>query len=545
MAGCADELSSFSDRPPRRAALGLRTDTLADTVMVLLSLSIIQRMVGFVRAILFCRWLDADALGQWDMAQNFLMLAAPVSVVALSGSFPRYAEHYLQRRQLRSVLSRTALACALLAAGAAAMMHLAGPAFSRLVFGTPECTHLVAALAASLLGMVALNYFIDLFAALRNVRLMAGLHLLHSLGFAAFGIGLLVAWQCTALSVVIAYGASLALAAGGGAWWLARNWRAIPGDAAPPPHRELWSKLLPFAGWLWLSSMMANLFAIADRYMIIHYAPGTSSQVLAQVGEYHSSRLLPVLLISLTMMITSNVTAHLAHDWEAGRRERVAARLNLMLKLFGFALCAAAVGILLVAPPLFRGFFQGKFAEGLAVLPWTLTYCVWFAMLIVAQTYLICREKAFFSSVALCAGLVANVGLNLVLLPRLGLLGAVLATTVANLVALLAVVAFNRRLGFPLDRGACLTMALPLLFCLGPWVTAAVLIALVLKASNSDGLLSAAEKREFARKMAEYWARLRTLPLLARLARGRHAWKRAEFSPLPAGPEDDAQAAPE
>lgn len=507
----AGNAASFSNDGPASGAGLLRTDTLADTVLVLLSLSVIQRLIGFCRAILFCRWLDPDELGQWDMALNFLLLAAPVSVLALTGSFPRYAEHYLRRRQLRTVLRRTIVACALLGTGAAALIHLAGRWFSQLVFGTPDRTDLVTAMAVALLATIAMHYFMDLFAALRNVRLIGVLYLANSLVFAVLGIGLLLGWQCTALSVVVAYTGAAALVAAGGAFWLVRNWRAIPGDAAPPPHRELWSKLLPFAAWTWVSSMMANLFVIADRYMIVHYTAGSTSEALARVGEYHSSRVLPSLLVSIAMILSSIITAHLSHDWEAGRRDRVAARINLILKLFGFGLAVAAVAILLIGPALFRGFFQGKYAGGLGVLPWTLTYCVWFATLIIAQTYLFCRERAYLSSIALFVGLAINVGLNLLLLPRLGLLGAVLATTAANFAALLAVAAFNHRLGFRMDLGAWLVLAVPLLFWLGPWATLAVLLVLVLDASNYDRLLSREEKRDLARRASEYWRGFRSV----------------------------------
>ena len=509
MSEYAGNAANLGDREPTGGPGLLRTDTLADTVLVLLSLSVIQRLVGFCRAILFCRWLEPDELGQWDMAFNFLLLAAPVSVLALTGSFPRYAEHYLRRGQLRTVLRRTAVACAVLGAASAVLIHLAGRWFSQLVFGTPERTDLIAVLAVALLATIAMHYFVDLFSALRNVRLISGLYLANSLIFAALGIGLLLGWQCTALSVVVAYAGAAALAAAGGMFWLVRNWRAIPGDAAPPPHRELWSKLLPFAAWTWLSSMMANLFAIADRCMIVHYSPGATSGALAQVGEYHSARVLPTLLVSIAMILAPMITAHWSHDWEAGRRDRVRARLNLALKLFGFGLAIAAAGILLVAPPLFRGFFQGKFSGGLAVLPWTLTYCVWFAAIIIAQTYLLCRERAYLSSIALFVGLAVNVGLNLLLLPRLGLLGAVLATTAANLVVLLLIATFNHRLGFRMDFGACLVLAVPLLFCAGPWVTLAVLAAIFLEACNSERVLSSEEKRELTQGAAEYWRRFR------------------------------------
>jgi len=518
MSEYAANAPSLGNREPTGGPSRLRTDTLADTVLVLLSLSVLQRLVGFGRAILFCRWLAPQELGQWDMAFNFLLLAAPVSVLALTSSFPRYAEHYSQRGQLRSMLRRTFVACALLGGAGAALVALAGPWFSQLVFGTPERADLVAVLAVALPATIAMHYFVDLFSALRNVRLIGGLYLANSLMFAALGIGLLLGWQCTALSVVVAYALATALAAAGGACWLVRNWRFLPGDAAPPPHRQFWSKLLPFAAWTWMSSMLANLFVIADRSMIVHYSSGSASDALARVGEYHSARVLPTLLVSIAMILSPMITAHWSHDWEAGRRDRVRTRLNLALKLFGFGLAIASVAILLAAPVLFRGVFQGKFVEGLAVLPWTLTYCVWFAAIIIAQSYLWCREKAYLSSLALLAGLGGNVGLNLLLLPRLGLLGAVLATTAANLLVLLLIASFNRRLGFRMDLGAWLVLLVPLLFWLGPWVTLAALAALVLQVSHSDRLLSREEKRQVGRATAEYWSRFRTLLAALRLA---------------------------
>ncbi|MFH1919512.1 MAG: lipopolysaccharide biosynthesis protein [Planctomycetota bacterium] len=496
----------------------LRTDTLADSVLILLGLTAFHRVVGFCRAILFCRWLEPEQLGQWDMAFSFLMLAAPASVLAMSGAFPRYAEHYRKRGQLRTVLKRTALACAALGLLAVAVIHLASGWFSQLIFGTPDRTDLVAVLAGSLIGMIAMNYFIDLFSALRNVRLIAGLQLVNSLAFATLGIALVLGWQCTAVSVVIAYGGACTLAAGGGTCWLLRNWHSIPGDAEPPPHRDLWSKVLPYAAWIWTTSLLANLFVIADRYMILHCSEGSASETLARVGEYHSSRVLPLIVVSIAVVLNSIFTAHLSHDWETGRRDRVAQRLNLLLKLFGFAFSAAGVLILLAAPLLFGEFFGGRFAGGLAVLPWTLTYSVWFAMMILAQNYMLCSEKAHLPSIALLGGLVVNVGLNLLLLPRLGLLGAVLATVAGNLVALLLVAALNRRLGFRMDLGTRAVLAVPLFFCLGPWATLAVLSALLFGAIHTDRFLSGDEKRELAEGVARYWQQFRGLRL---------AWKSA------------------
>ena len=121
----------------------LRTDTLADSVFLLLAISVVQRAVGFVREIFFCRWLDAEQLGEWDMAFGFLMLAAPLAVLSLPGTFGRYVERYRQQGNLRSFLRRTGLSCGALAVASAAAIGLAPSGFlnwsSALRTGWPSC----------------------------------------------------------------------------------------------------------------------------------------------------------------------------------------------------------------------------------------------------------------------------------------------------------------------------------------------------------------------------------------------------------------------
>lgn len=498
------------------SAESLRTDTLADSVLILLTLMVVQRLVGFCRAILFCRWLDPEQLGQWDMAFGFLMLAGPLSVVALTSSFGRYVEYYRKRRQLRVLLRRAAVACAGLAVVAVALIDLLPGRFSQLIFGTPERTRLVGLVALTLLTVIAFNYFVDLFNALRNVRLIAGLQLINSLVFAALGVGLLLGWQCTTESVVLAYGGACVLSSLGGAWWLVRRWHALPEDGPPPPHRELWTKLLSFTTWVWITSLLANLFDIADRYMIVHCSAGPPAEGLVQVGHYHSSRVVPLLLVSVATLLGSMLTPHLSHDWEAGRRELVVKRLNLFMKLIGFLLCLGAVVVLFASPLLFGVAFRGKFTVGQAVLPWTLTYCIWFGMWSIAQNYLWCAEKARWGTVALFVGLVANIALNSLLLPRLGLLGAVLATAAANLLTLLLILTINRRLGFHVDGGTWVILAVPAVIWLGPWATSLVLVGVLLEALAADRILTAEEKRQLYEGWLHYRQRFASFRVAAR-----------------------------
>ena len=238
------------------------------------------------------------------------------------------------------------------------------------------------------------------------------------------------------------------------------------------------------------------------------------------MGSYHSSRIVPLLLVSIAALLGTVILPHLSHDWEAGRRNEVSARMNLTLKLLGLLLFVGSIGILLAAPFLFNVAFDGKFRGGLDVLPWTLTYCAWFGMVTMAQMYLWCAERARLSCLALFIGLVMNVGLNLVLLPRFGLAGAVWATAAANFVALALIYRFNAWLGMKIERSLLLVSLLPLTLGLGPFAAVTTLVAVIVGIIATDRILSCEEKQQLGAVFNGYVNRFRPLesPHLAQAA---------------------------
>ena len=72
---------------------------------------------------------------------------------------------------------------------------------------------MVALAAGCLATVIAYNFLIELFTALRNIRLVSVMQLVNSVAFAVLGVGLLLGWQCTAKSVLLAYGGSCLIAA--------------------------------------------------------------------------------------------------------------------------------------------------------------------------------------------------------------------------------------------------------------------------------------------------------------------------------------------
>ena len=501
-----------------RSTDGLKTDTLAASVAILLILTVVQRGVGFLRGVLFCRWLDADQLGQWDMAFGFLMLAAPLAVLGLPGSFGRYVEHYRQRGQLKTFLRRTTVCTAVLTVLAVAAVGFGKEWFSQLVFGSPEHANLVMILAAGLGAVIIGNALQSLLTALRQVKVVSIMQFCNSLLFAVMGISLLLFWRISTTSVVVAFVGACVLTAAASLVWLARIWKTLPSADAALGHRTLWGKLMPFAFWLWLTNWLSNLFGITDRLMIVHCGGVPSDIALGLVGQYHTARIFPMLFVGVAELLGAVFTPHLSSDWESGLRTRVSRRLKLMLKAFGLGFTAVAIIVLIGSPILFDLAWQGRYGGGLAVLPWALTCSIWTGLAFISYNYLWCAEKSRFVSLTLFVGLAVNVGLNLVLLPKFGLLGAVLATAAARFAALALLWVIARNLGMEIDRGLLIVAALPLLLASGPWVALIGLIAVLVGNVPGIGCFTAAEKTEIAGAAGQYWLKFRQ-----RFGRGRLA----------------------
>lgn len=428
----------------------------------MLGVNVVQRSIGFGRGVLFCRWLEPPQLGAWEMALGFLLLAAPLAVLGLPGSFGRYLVRYDQRGQLGLFLRRTGAWTFGLTACVVAALAGNAAGVGRLVYGDPAATGL-ATLTAACLAAVILHHFLEaVFAGLKLYRVVAAMHFCQSVVFAAAALALIRLWRADAASVVIGYGVGcLTSAVGTLLWCLARRGPAPPSppeSAGAPTHRDFWPPLLQFALGLWIANLLCNLFSIVDRYMILHASGLGHAAAMEQIGNYHTACLVPLLLVSVANLLVGAMTPHLSQDWERGACGRVSARLNDTLQYGGVALLAAGAAVLAFCPWLFRITFDAKYSAGLAVLPWTVAASVWFALLLLAQTYAWCAERTRSAAGPLVFGVLLNAMLNLWWLPVWGLHGAAAATAASTLATLLAQLAVNRGLGMrvrPATLAAC------------------------------------------------------------------------------------------
>jgi O-antigen/teichoic acid export membrane protein len=127
-------------------------------------------------------------------------------------------------------------------------------------------------------------------------------------------------------------------------------------------------------------------------------------------------------------------------------------------------------------------------------LPLTLVYCIWYSLMTLGQDYLWVAEKGKWAALTTGIGLVTNVGANMILIPIIGLYGAVIATAIGNAAIVSLIFVLNHRFGCKTDVGIWLCTLLPLTLLLGKPFAALAMLGIVLIGCFTNLLLSVDEK---------------------------------------------------
>ncbi len=495
--GSKTKISTLPATPKVRTR-ELVTDSIATGVVFALILTVGQRAIGFVRGLLFCRFMNEQQLGQWSFVWSFLMMLIPLAMLGLPGCFGKYTEHYRQRGQLRSFIKRIAVATTILTLLAAAAMIALPETFSNLVFFSPKFTGLVYAMAFCLVMVSASNFVVSLLESLRQVRMVTLVRFLIGILFATLGLGMAVCFENAAIGATIGFGLSSLLGIIPGVWLLYRIRGSIVNDGEVLRHRQMWARLAPFAAWLWASNFFNNCFELSDRYMLMLCSTVSSDLTLGLVGQYHSGRTIPLVLISLAGVLAGVLLPYMAAHWEKDEKEKTRHQLRWTLKLTALGFTGIGVAVLIAAPFVFDTVLQGRYEEGLSILPMTLVYCIWFGLYTVGQDYLWVAEKGKYSAASLLVSLLLNLLLNWLLIPVWGVAGAVLATSVSNGFLLALILLSNHYFGCKCDSGIWFCACVPILLLLPTSLAAVAMVVVAIVGCFTRVVFDAKEKQEVA-----------------------------------------------
>jgi O-antigen/teichoic acid export membrane protein len=180
------------------------------------------------------------------------------------------------------------------------------------------------------------------------------------------------------------------------------------------------------------------LVNLSDRYVIGFFLGATS------VGIYSAATGLGSLPYSVMAVLTFVLLATLPYLYDKGRRSEVAAHLTYSLKYFLAITIPFIFGATILAEPVLRMFTTPQIAsQGHFIVP-LIALAVSFLSIhnIISHILMFTKKTKVMAPIWLvAAGL--NIGLNILVVPRIGILGAAITTLIAYSLALALVTYYS------------------------------------------------------------------------------------------------------
>lgn len=470
-----------------RATSSAAGDYFLTGVLVMLCVNVVQRVVGLVRNFGFCRFLSEEQLGSWALANSFFVIIVPIALLGLTGGFGRFIEHYRRKGQLGDYLASVLAVSSLGVITTCIAIGLGAGQFQWLVFSGAQPEGVVTWCIITVVALVAFSVIYEIVSGLRQVRVMSVMQFLQSTVFALIGLPLIArtgSWTVLLPSFCVA----CSVACIPGVWILLKSFRGELKPSRSLEQWKMWRRILPFAGALWLLNLLGNLFEVSDRYMLLHFSSAVGIGQAA-VGEYHCGRIIPNLLVSVALMLSGVLLPFVSQDWEAGNKDAVATRLRQMLVSISAVFTGLGIAALATAPAVFHFAFGDRYTQALGILPLALAQAIWVSLFLVVQNYLLCIEKTRGLLILCSVGLIANIGFNALLITQFGLMGAVVATSLANLISLLLLRRLVVRLGCDLGSSSLYIMLVPACLAGGPIFASFVVLGVVFVMGRTNWIL--------------------------------------------------------
>jgi len=406
-----------------------------------LPMNIVQGLVGLFSIVVFTRWLSPADYGVYALAFSAMSLAHTLMFSWMEAAMARFYAPEAEGEHPADLFA-TLYRCWL--AAAAAFVLIGGGALAAWPGGGPVKVAVAAGFAAILARSLAkLNQ--ERRRAAGDVRGAALMDIAQTLGAFALGVALIaaglrgaapVAGLGAAAAVVLVFLLPGELRRGAGGAFVAAKARAYA------------SYGLPVA----LSLILALALATTDRFLIAGFLGETA------VGVYHAgyslaNRTLDVMFIWLGAAGGPALIVALERGGHAALRKAAREQAGFMLALA----LPASVGLALVATPLADVMVGPALRDGAAgVTPWIAASAL-FAGLTTYYTHqaFTLGRRTGLLLLAMSIPAAANLALNLMLIPRLGLTGAMIATTASyglGLAASIGLGQFARPLPLPLGE---------------------------------------------------------------------------------------------
>lgn len=372
--------------------------------------------------------------GLWDVTMTFFILTTMVASLALEPALAAFyfeTEDIAQRRIVASTSVHFRVLFSVLLAGS---IFVLAPQLSRLIFGTPEHAVYFRIVAGAAPFFLIVNIFKQLF----RIDFAPGKFNVVAVGnaalYIALGVFLVMRMDMGVSGILLALlAAAVCFSCVGGLL----SWRLLSFEFSSSTLRDMLAFSLPLLPYL----LGYWIIDFSDRYFL------TKLTTLEQVGIYSvGARISAIVALFATSFQMAWGPYALSFQHEPDAKERYSRGL------FFFLLAALTVGtaIVVFARPILIVLTQPRYYGAEKVVGLLVLATIIHGAFLVISIVLMITKKTSLASVAILVGAGINLALNLLLIPRFGMVGAAVATVASYFVAVLLLYRFAQK-HYPVD----------------------------------------------------------------------------------------------
>jgi O-antigen/teichoic acid export membrane protein len=482
----------------------LSTDRVATSVGIVLSLMIVERVFWIARGIIFPRVLGPAEYGIYTLGMFPVPLLATLASLGVPSAFGRYMSRHIANQTARWFVRRTYLITTGLSVIIAGILAARASFFSKLILGDPSHGTVIA-LAA--IGVPALLLIKNLSTAFMGLKLFRAGRLVESsqtVIYALIGVPMILLWS-TAEAGTLGYGLAALASVAIFAPMFARHMRRIEPVGKPVTEPGFHRKLLKFTVWFTVTPILASLFHYIDR-LSLQRLMSASDQ-----GIYSTTVNLSESISAIGLAISNVLYPHLSATWEAGNREKALKDLDLSLRVTSIVLLVAGLTLIVLGKWIILLLLGSEFVPGAQALPFLVVFYLFTILVWLFGVYPPLIEKTYVAVIGYVVALPCSVVLNLLLIPRLGIVGAALATMGSYFLMWCIVAAVCHRFGMPVNRRMLAVCLLSFVLLLPVPLAAACVAAVLYACVRRTWIFSLAEREIVYTEVRRFVSKARNL----------------------------------
>ena len=385
---------------------------------------LLPRLTGIITVPIITHLFRPELYGAYALVLANVAVLNSATLTGIGSSLLRFLPEYENdpegERKLLSTLFTTAMAiCVGVSVVGLVVLFLLSPHYR------PHYTQLMMVGLLLYCGNGIFNLVAQMLRSARKPGLFSTIQLVSGYGGLAFGLMLVLVFKVGIQGLLIGSVVAALLGAGLG-WRAAMGGRTIRFSGFSP---EVLKHVLWFAFFVSIGNAAFWLLSYSDRWLIQRFQ-GTDAVGLYSIGYDLTGRttMLFVSTFGLALQPLSIST------WEASGREATERFLAASTRMYLLIMLPATVGLSVLAKPLVGALAAPAYARGADVVPFIAVALFLFGLLDIAGRGLTLNKRPDLEARNFLFAGLANVGLNLMLIPRFGIVGAAFSSLMGYLV---------------------------------------------------------------------------------------------------------------